>query len=86
MVGHDATQLLVGAQSKTATNGMRSGNAWRREQRDGSSLRNQGLDAKKNKTSLWTGKCFYLTSPFIEPGLFPPQGFLPLFAAIEGAG
>ncbi|HET9306547.1 MAG TPA: hypothetical protein VFO46_11005, partial [Candidatus Sulfotelmatobacter sp.] len=28
----------------------------------------QGLDAKKNKTSLPRVKCFYLTSPFIEPG------------------
>ena len=27
----------------------------------------QGLDAKKNKTSLRRVKCFYLTSPFIEP-------------------
>jgi hypothetical protein len=27
----------------------------------------QGLDAKKNKTALRRAKCFYLTSPFIEP-------------------
>ena len=29
----------------------------------------QGLDAKKNQTSLRRVKCFYLTSPFIEPVL-----------------
>jgi hypothetical protein len=34
----------------------------------------QGLDAKKNKTSPRRVKCFYLTSPFIEPAP-PTLGF-----------
>jgi hypothetical protein len=38
-------------------------------------IRTQGLDAKKSKTSLWREKCFYLTSPFIEPAKAAAHSF-----------
>jgi hypothetical protein len=64
-----ANELLVGAQSKTErTPGLIR--KWLVTRSTRSKLhRNyrQGLDAKKNKTSLRRVKCFYLTSPFIEP-------------------
>jgi hypothetical protein len=67
MVGHDATEF-VGAQSKTERT------QWDPEMRGdantlGQQYRNcrQGLDAKEPKPPCRREKCFYLTSPFIEP-------------------
>jgi hypothetical protein len=68
--GHAANELLVGAQSKS------------NERQVDSEMRgdhNNAIEAapelpaeagcKKKKTSLRRVKCFYLTSPFIEPAV-----------------
>src|SRR5437867_1987489 len=69
MVGHAATELLVGAQIKDRPNArlIRKCVEMRTTRSKLQSSCRRGLDAKKNKTSLRRVKCFYLTSPFIEP-------------------
>jgi hypothetical protein len=69
MVGHAATELLVGAQIKDRTNA-RSDPEMRGDANnaiEAASKLPAGAGYQKNKTSLRRVKCFYLTSPFIEP-------------------
>jgi hypothetical protein len=68
MVGHCATELLVGAQNEIERTPRRDPEM--REAKNARSSRfrttRQELDAKK-QIFLRRVRCFYLTSPFIEP-------------------
>jgi len=71
MVGHAATELLVDAQRKTERtrcNPEMGGDANNTIEAAPELPAGAGCQ-EKNKTSLRRVKCFYLTSPFIEPPL-----------------